>query len=249
MDITYYDTEILYIIYSFRLNMIKHILCFFVNWLTVLILALQTLRVCVHIYLYVLFFTYCTDGLRSAPFAFTDQVRPQLQLLLRQVHSMIPMTSSEEMVKSLLEKIRTSSEIKPADQHERLPKDLPVAALQSEEAARLCQNWLASNQSRDLGKHPGFARCVTKLSDALCTCGSGSVASKFCPAHGKVAPLTLTDLMFHAASCIYDNIPEMVPFMALGASLLNELQDEACAEGNDPPAWPQPASFLLISED
>ena len=171
--------------------------------------------------------------------------------MLRQVHNMIPMTSSEEMVNSLLAKIRSSQEQASSSlETTGYQKDLPVAALQSEHAVSLCQNWIAANQGRDLGKHPGFARCISKLSEALCCCSAGSSGgSKFCPCHGSVAPLTLSDLFFHVASCVYDHIPEMVPFFALGASLINELREDAVKRGEEPMPWPTSASFLLMSED
>jgi hypothetical protein len=41
----------------------------------------------------------------------------------------------------------------------------------------------------------------------------------------------------------------MVPFFALGASLINELREEAVKNDEDPMSWPSPASFLVISEE
>ncbi|CAJ1431290.1 unnamed protein product, partial [Effrenium voratum] len=177
-------------------------------------------------------------------------VRPQLQQMMHLVHSALPAGKADTMVQSLLAQIRDTSAQKAASEQgsaSSLPRNLPMIAVQSAQACGVAETWLRANSSTNISAHPAFSRFVTKLRSELCTCGGGPSVRMSCVTHGsESSALTMQDIFFEIGNCMFETVPEMVPTVALGVSMLQNIIDKSA---EDAPEMPASCRFLTKKEE
>ena len=137
-------------------------------------------------------------------------MRPQLQNMMASVNRMLPDGAAEDMVQNLLSQIRTANAdsvtaTAPSDGSARqtcsgIPRTLPTAASQSENACSVVRQWIATNNAEDVKMHPAFSRFVRTLKMCLCTCPEKTLT---CPAHvSTTESISMEDLFFHMGNCM-----------------------------------------------
>ena len=179
-------------------------------------------------------------------------MRPQLQSMMASVNRMLPDGAVQDMVQNLLSQIRNANAdsmaaTAPSDGSARqtspgIPRTVPTAAAQSENACAVVKQWIATNNAEDVKMHPAFSRFVRTLKMCLCTCPE---KTRTCPAHvSSTDSISLDDLFFHIGNCMYECVSEMVPLVALGGNMINDLMDSA----EDPPSFPETIGFLMTTQ-
>ena len=176
------------------------------------------------------------------------QVRPQLQTLMASVNRVLPEGCAEDMVQSLLNQIRTSkTDVDAARPSAALfsciPRNLPTAAAQSDNACEIVKQFILANNSENIKMHPAFSRFIFLMKAAICTCPNNMST---CPSHAATSePITLEDLFFFMSTALSDCVGAMVPTVALGANLVSDLI-QSC-EKQSAPAFPETIGFLLTT--
>ena len=177
--------------------------------------------------------------------------------MMSALNKALPNGAAEDMVQNLLNQIRSSKEdsvtspMAPASSDvarssSGIPcNTLPTVAAQSDNACGIVMQWLSANTAEDVNMHPAFSRMVRTLKKCVCTCPQQTLT---CPSHVRSAEsLTLEDLFFHIANCVYECVPEMVPTVALGANMILELITSSPADAT--PSFPETMSFLMTNKD
>lgn len=173
--------------------------------------------------------------------------------MMASINKALPQGGADDIVQSLLHQIRSSrseTAVESSDTSKNgIPRTIPTAALQSEQACDITRQWILANNAELLANHPSFSRFVARLKSCLCTCPTDTLR---CPSHATAASpdsLTLEDLVFLIGNCLSDCVNHMVPTVALGAKMVQELVDLAESKEMDAPSFPSSAEFLMKKED
>lgn len=171
--------------------------------------------------------------------------------MMASINKALPQGGADDIVQSLLHQIRSSKSdtVDSSESKHGIPRTIPTAALQSEQACEVARQWILANNAELLANHPAFSRFVARLKTHLCTCPADTLR---CPTHATTASpdsLTLEDLIFLVGTCLADLVNHMVPTVALGANMVHDLVKVAESKGTDVPSFPSSAEFLMKKED
>ena len=182
------------------------------------------------------------------------QVRPQLQDMVRKVHAVLPKGDTDDIVQRLLGQM-ADGEGQGSSDGKKQPASLPVTAASNKEACGQVRSWIDTNVSKNVEQHPAFARFKQKLKNELCCCSDARRKSEHCQLHGhnsEFFSLSIHDIMYYAASAVFEAVPPYVPTVAMGLNLIHESQRglyETDAETAMSATYPSCCDFLMVKKD
>ena len=184
------------------------------------------------------------------------QVRPQLQDMVRKVHAVLPKGDTDDIVKRLLGQMADGEcEGQGSSDGKKKPACLPVTAASNREACSQVRSWIDTNASRQVESHPAFARFKKKLKNELCCCSDARRKSEHCQLRGQNSEffsLSIHDIMYYAASAVFEAVPPYVPTVAMGLSLIHESERalyESEVETAMSASYPSSCDFLMMKKD